>query len=180
MKEMQEDSSQTSIISVRVPDFIKKELQQNSDTNHITLNALIAKILIQHIEWSQFVQDSGFVYTNRTFLKQMFEITDIKEIEKIAEKYCAPSLKTSIMYMHGDFNNNTFIKTLESWLRTSHIPYRRIEKNESVRHVIQHDLGIKWSKYLHVVIEIISNELGYSVDAKIEEDMLTFSMKKTN
>ncbi|MFB5605665.1 MAG: hypothetical protein ACE5R5_05130 [Nitrosarchaeum sp.] len=176
---MQEDSSQTSIISVRVPDFIKKELQQESETSHITLNAMIAKILIQYIEWNQFVQESGFVYTNRTFLKQLFEITDIKEIEKIAEKYCAPSLKTSITYIHGDFNNNTFIKTLESWLRTSHIPYRRIEKNESVRHVIQHGLGIKWSRYLLVVIKIISNDLGYSVDANIEDNTLSFSMNKT-
>lgn len=178
MEKMLENTTHSTVISIRVPDFVKKELQQDSESNHITINANIAKILIQYIEWNQFVQDSGFVYTNRTFLKELLQIVDIKEIEKISKIHCVDSLKTSIMYIHGEINKNTLVKTLESWLRTSYIPYRHIEKNGSTNYVIQHGLGEKWSKYLAVVIETIAHEIGWKTSLSSGKDTLSFCIIK--
>lgn len=173
-----ENISSSSVITIRVPDFIKEELLEISKSNHLTLNANIAQILTKYIEWEQFVNDSGFVYTNKIFLKQLFKKINEKEILEIAEKYCVDTLKTSMLYIHGDLNKNTFLKTLDSWLRTSHIPFRHLEKNNQEICVIQHGLGKKWSLYLSTVIETISHDLGYAVELKQESDTLSFYLKK--
>lgn len=169
----------TSVITIRVPDFIKNELLNISESNHLTLNANIAKILIQYIEWEQFVEDAGFVYTNKIFLKQLFKNVDEKEIVKIAKEYCVESLKTSVLYIHGELNKNTLLKTIESWLRTSHIPFRCIQKHDEPHYVIQHSLGKKWSLYLNTVIETIANEVDCKVNSQLEHRALSFSLKNT-
>lgn len=173
-----DNSGVSSVISIRVPDFVKRELQQISESNHITINANISKILIQYVEWNQFVGDSGFIYSNRSFLKEILNLVEMKDIRRISQQYCVESLKTSIMFIHGEINKNTLIKTLESWLRTSYIPFRHIEKNGNSKYVVQHGLGEKWSRYLSVVIESIAHEIRCNVEALPENDMLTFSIFK--
>lgn len=171
------NTNQTTVITIRIPNSVKTELQSDSETNHITLNANITKILIQHIERDRFIRDTEFICTNRLFLKQLFSITDLEDIEKIARKYCADNLKTTIVYMHGELNYNTFLQTLESWLRISGISFRRIENNDNVRYIVHHGLGKKWSHYLLAAMQTVAQEIGYEVDSKVEDSTLLFSLK---
>ncbi|MCV0373625.1 MAG: hypothetical protein K5793_08755 [Nitrosarchaeum sp.] len=178
MGDSYDHTSSSSVITIRVPDFIKQELSNISESNHLTLNANIAKILTQYIEWEQFVGDSGFVYTNKVFLKQLFKSVDEKEIRRIAKDYCVESLKTSVLYIHGEITNNTLIKTIEGWFRTSHIPFRHIEKHGTTNYIAQHGLGKKWSLYIFTVIETIAHEIGYAVEGQQEQNSVSFTIKK--
>lgn len=136
---MQEKRS--SIISVRVHDEIKKKLILESEMESLTLNTLIGKILTKHIEWDQFADEVGMVMVTRPFLRAILELLSDDDIKKLAVTQCRSAFQDAVIFTTGDLTIINLLKTLELWLNSSHIPFRRIMKGDSDKFIIQHELG---------------------------------------
>ena len=83
--------------------------------------------------------------TNNTSKKIL--IIDDNTIKSTAASTCKAAWRDAAIYMHGELTLDSLIKTLDLWPSVSHIPFRHITKNGKDRHVVQHELGEKWSKY---------------------------------
>ena len=124
----------------------------------MTLNTLIGQIITKHTSWDKFAEDIGFVFVTKPFLRAILSHVTEKEMANIAVTVCRGAMKDATIYMYGELTMDTFIKSLDSWLAASHIPFRHIHDDDADKYVIQHELGNVFSNYLITVINSILNE----------------------
>jgi len=164
----------TSVVSIRVPDAIKEQLENESDLNNITLNANVAKILQKHVEWHMYMPDTNFVYASKEFIKNILDNVNEKTVEKIALDICLDQFRDSIEFMQGDVNKTTLLKTLDNYLSSSNLPFRKIIVDDKQRYIINHNMGKKWSLYFEIIFSALCDEVGYKIQGK-KSDSQTIS-----
>jgi hypothetical protein len=153
----------SAVISVRVDADTKNKLEIESEMKSMTLNTLIGQIITKHVIWDRFAEDIGFVFLTKPFLRAILSHVPEKEMTNIAVTVCRGAMKDATIYMHGELTLDTFIKSLDSWLAASHIPFRHIKNNDTDKYVIQHELGNVFSQYLVTVINAILNEFKFRI-----------------
>lgn len=187
---MQTDSSKTSleerpakdrsiVISVRVPQRVKEDLELESDKTGVTLNSLISQILTRHTKWDVFAKEGGFGSFPKQVLTSMLEKVDDEALIKLAHTAGKSSLRDVMIFMRGELTIDAFVETLDLWLESANIQYRRKEKGDGYQYVIMHMLGPRWSLYVAEVVSAFLTHLGYkAVEISKEKDMLSFTIAK--
>lgn len=171
----------SSIITSRVKEDVKKKLEEECELKNITLNTLIGQILSKHVDWDRFAENIGFTFTSKVAIKAFLELLSEEQIEKITHNQCKDAMKSSIDFIQGEFNFESFIKTLDQWIGSSNIPFRHITTKDSEKFVIQHDMGKNWSLYIVSLAEATSWDLNYGIGKKIiGEQSVSFEIKKVN
>jgi hypothetical protein len=169
----------TSIISVRVEDTVKITLEKESQKKNLTLNTLIGQILAHHVEWNSFMNEIGFAYVTKAFLRSLLENTSQEEVVRIANGPCKDAIGDAILYMHGDVNLETFVKTVDKWFESSSISHRHRVNDGEHKYVIQHHLSKKLSIYFKELFSAILSGINYRL-AKItlNEQSVGFTIEK--
>ena len=169
----------SAIISVRVDADTKNNLEIESEMKSMTLNTLIGQILTKHTSWDRFAEDIGFVFLTKPFLRAILSHVPEKEMTNIAVTVCRGAMKDATIYMHGEMTIDTFVKTLDSWLAASHIPFRHIKDDNTDKYVVQHELGNVFSQYLVTVINSILNEFKYRASKQeLTDQSISFEIDK--
>lgn len=169
----------SAIISVRVDTDVKNKLEVESEMKSLTLNTLIGQIISKHISWDRFAEDIGFVFLTKPFLRAILSHVPEKEMTNIAVTVCRGAMKDATIYMYGEMTIDSFIKSLDSWLAASHIPFRHIQNNDTNRYVIQHEIGLAFSRYLITVINSILNEFKFKAAKQdITDQSTSFIIEK--
>ena len=170
----------SAIISVRVDANIKNKLELESEMKGMTLNTLIGQIVTKHVVWDRFAEDIGFVFLTKPFLRAILSQVPEKEMTTIAVTVCRGAMKDATIYMYGELSVDTFIKSLDSWLAASHIPFRHITNEGISKYVIQHELGNVFSQYLVTVINAILNEFKFRIHKQeLTDQSVSFEIDKT-
>lgn len=168
----------SAIISVRVDEAIKSKLEIESEMKSTTLNTLIGQIITKHVSWDRFAEDIGFVFLTKPFLRAIMSHVPEKEMTNIAVTVCRGAMKDATIYMHGEITLDSFIKTLDSWLTASHIPFRHIKDSDVDKYVVQHELGNVFSSYLITVVNAILNEFKYRASKQeLTDQSISFSIE---
>ena len=147
----------------------------------MTLNTLIGQIITKHTSWDRFAEDIGFVFLTKPFLRAILSHVPEKEMTTIAVTVCRGAMKDATIYMYGELTMDTFIKSLDSWLAASHIPFRHIHDDDDDvnKYVVQHELGNVFSSYLVTVINAILNEFKYrAARQEITDQSVSFVIDK--
>ena len=169
----------SAIISVRVDADIKSKLEIESEMKSLTLNTLIGQIITKHISWDRFAEDIGFVFLTKPFVRAILAHVPEKEMTNIAVTICRGAMKDATIYMHGEMTIDTFIKSLDSWLGASHIPFRHIKDDHIDKYVVQHEIGKVFSNYLITVINSILNEFKFKASKQdITDQSVSFMIEK--
>ena len=169
----------SSIITSRVKEDVKRKLEEECELRNITLNTLIGQILTKHVKWDRFAEEVGFVYTTKIDTKAFLNSIPVKRIEEISRKQCKTGLVNAVDFIQGEFNFENFIKTLDLWIESSNIKFRHITTNNAEKYIIQHELGKNWSVYLTSLVEAVSWDLNYGITGKvINEQNVSFVIKK--
>jgi hypothetical protein len=169
----------SAIISVRVDADTKNKLEIESEMKSMTLNTLIGQIITKHVSWDRFAEDIGFVFLTKPFLRAILSHVPEKEMTTIAVTVCRGAMKDATVYMYGELTVDTFIKSLDSWLAASHIPFRHIKNDDEDKYVIQHELGNVFSQYLVTVINAILNEFKFRIHKQeLTDQSVSFEIDK--
>ena len=170
----------SAIISVRVDADTKNKLEIESEMKAMTLNTLIGQVITKHTSWDRFAEDIGFVFLTKPFLRAILSHVPEKEMITIAVTVCRGAMKDATIYMYGELTVDTFIKSLDSWLAASHIPFRHIKDDDTDKYVIQHELGNVFSNYLVTVINAILNEFKFRIHKQeLTDQSVSFEIDKT-
>ena len=170
----------SAIISVRVDADTKNKLEIESEMKNMSLNTLIGQIITKHASWDRFAEDIGFVFLTKPFLRAILSHVPEKEMITIAVTVCRGAMKDATIYMYGELTVDTFIKSLDSWLAASHIPFRHIKDDDTDKYVIQHELGNVFSNYLVTVINAILNEFKFRIHKQeLTDQSVSFEIDKT-
>ena len=150
-----------SVISFRIFTELKESLEKESELKHITTNHLLNNIVRKYVQWDRFASEIGLVFLSKPIFRNLLSHIDEKELKILASSICRGTLKDATMFQKGHITFQTLLETVDMWLTNSHIPFRRFShENKNEKYVIQHDLGKKYSIYLHTAVSTLFSELG--------------------
>ena len=169
----------SSIISVRVNEDVKRKLTIESELESLTMNTLISRILVRHVDWDKFAEDIGFVAVTKSFLRALLEALSDDKVKSIAVTTCRSAFKDAVIYTQGSLNLENLIKTLDLWFSSSHIPFRHIKKESSEKYIVQHELGEKWTIYFNALIGALLSDIHYkTANVVLTQQSVSFEIEK--
>ncbi|QLH06896.1 hypothetical protein [Nitrosopumilus ureiphilus] len=158
---------------------IKEKLSEESDLQNTTLNSLISQILAKHVERGTLYRDIGFMSIRKSLLKILFNQLSDSCIKQTSQTSCKEFFKETALYLYGNYDRNSVIKTLDSWFDVSNIPCRKIINEESTKIIVHHELGDKWTLYFETMIKSIFDELDIKSENFVKTtDSISFKIYK--
>jgi hypothetical protein len=169
MQEKIESKDKTKTVSLRLSSALIEELKQEAGIEKINFNALISKILDNHILWEKYERKVGLLPMTKPFVKDAIQRLTEKEIIHLAEVVEKDTFSDILNFMKGDYTVDDFIEILRTWLNVAWMQHNIENKNNTIIFKIQHDLGKKWSLY----VKTLATNLFYDILEKKLEVTLT-------
>lgn len=159
--------SKSDIISIRINEKIKNQLQEESEKNEISLNHLINLALVEYVGWNKHVRDGGWVTIFRPAFRAMISSLDEKEVIKIAEDHAKNELSSAAEYFYGKVDVTSITKLCEDYFQHMNVKFRHEKDDGKNKFIVKHDLENNWALYVITTIELALNEIGYKLIKKI-------------
>jgi len=169
VNEKVESSDKTKTVSFRLSSSLIEELKQEAETEKINFNALISKILGNHVLWEKYERKVGLLPMTKPFVKDAIQRLTEKEIIHLAEVVEKDTFSDILNFMKGEYTINDFIEILRTWLNVAWMQHDIEKKKDTVIFKIQHDLGKSWSLY----VKTLATELFYDILGKKLEVTMT-------
>ena len=118
MNEKVESSDKTKTASFRLPSSLIEELKQEAETEKINFNALISRILGNHVLWEKYERKVGLLPMTKPFVKDAIQRLTETEIIHLAEVVEKDTFSDILNFMKGDYTIKDFIEILRTWLKS--------------------------------------------------------------
>ena len=135
--------SATTNTAIRIPIDVYEKIEMQSISEGTNISSVINNILRKYVTWDQFINDIGFIFLQKPFLRTIFEDIPEAVIIKAAKTTCHAGMRDAISFIHGKIDTNTIIDVVKLWLSSSNIPLRVIYDKEVLEFRIQHKLKKK-------------------------------------
>ncbi len=162
----------TKTVSFRLSSSLIEELKQEAEIEKTNFNALISKILGNHILWEKYERKLGLLPMTKPFVKDAIQRLTEKEIIYLAEVIEKDTFADILNFMKGEYDVEDFIEILRTWLNVAWMQHHIVTKKNTTIFKIQHDLGEKWSLY----VKTLATELFYDI---LEKKLEVTSTKTT-
>jgi hypothetical protein len=144
----------TQINTFRLPATLVEELKKEAGLEKINLNALVLKILANHVLWGRYERKVGLLPMTKPFVKAAIQRLDNDEIIKLALNIEKETFSDILHFMRA-------------WLNVAWMQHNIEQTNNSYVFKIQHDLGDKWSLYVETLIkELFADILKKKLEIK--------------
>ena len=155
------------------PDLID-ELKRDARLEKINVNALITKILSNHILWERYERKLGMLPMTKPFVKYAIEKMDDAEIKHLAEEVEKDTFSDILNFMKGKYTVEDFIEIVRTWLYVAWMQHDIIKERKTYTFKINHDLGEKWSLYVKTLVtELFHDILQKKLDVKSTKNTIT-------
>ena len=172
MEKRAESVDKTKTVSFRLSSSLIEELKQEAEIEKTNFNALISKILGNHILWEKYERKLGLLPMTKPFVKDAIQRLTEKEIIYLAEVIEKDTFADILNFMKGEYTIDNFIEILRTWLNVAWMQHHIETKKNTTVFKIQHDLGEKWSLY----VKTLATELFYDI---LEKKLEVTSTKTT-
>ena len=164
----------TETITFRLPSNLIDGLRKDAESDKISLNSLVTKIFANHIQWEKYERKVGLLPMTRTFLKEVLNQLSEEQIASLAQRTEKETFKNILTFMRESHSIEDFIYILRTWLNVSWMQHNIEEIDGYYRFHIQHDLGIKWSIYVKILVSELSEDiLNKKVQVKISASTIS-------
>ena len=169
----------TETITFRLPSNLIDGLRKEAESDRISLNSLVTKIFANHIQWEKYERKVGLLPMTRTFLEEVINQLSEEQIAGLAQKAEKETFKNILTFMRESHSIEDFIFILRTWLNVSWMQHNIEERDGYYRFHIQHDLGIKWSLYVKILVSELSEDiLNKKVQVKISASTVTLVFER--
>lgn len=152
-------AEKTQVTTFRLPASIMSELRKEANLEKINLNALVLKILANHVLWGRYERKVGLLPMTKPFVKAAIQRLNNDEIITLALEIEKETFYNILNFMKGEYTVNDFIEILRAWLNVAWMQHDIEQKNNSYVFKIQHDLGEKWSLYVETLIKELFTDI---------------------
>ena len=180
------NNKRSESITFRLDSIILNKLRNEANQKDVSINTLVSQIIKQHIDWHSNAAKAGFISVRRELIVKLMEKVSEQDISSIVEYIAKTSNKDFIMMLRNQYNIESALDLIETWIRISGYPYRHEVDNINTNnnnsytttvhsYIIQHDMGRKWSLYLSELYRCSFEEFGLGkVYFDISDNMLSF------
>ena len=175
-------SNGSSSITLRFRNSILQRLRHDAKQKRINVNTLCSQIIGDHAEYGSYASTSGMISFPKSLLIRMMEGLSEKEVEKLSENIAKNEFKDLILLLKGEYSLNSFLDTVEAWLRISNFQYSyNTDTEKKHKLVIQHDMGKRWSIYFeklffHAFYSL--NLIGSKLHCEATDNIVAFTIQE--
>lgn len=173
MKE-KEQSKKTQTNTFRLTSSLVEELRKEADLEKINLNALVIKILSNHVLWEKYERKVGLLPMTKPFVKDAIHRLDENEIKTLAKEIEKDTFSNILRFMKGSYSVEEFVEILRTWLNVAWMQHNIEKQKNAYVFKIQHDLGSKWTLYVETLIrELFHDIMGKPLEVKSTKGNIT-------
>jgi hypothetical protein len=164
----------TETITFRLPSSLIEELRKDAELEKISLNTFVSKIFTNHIQWERYERKVGLLPMTKPFIKEVLNQLTDDQIANLAQKIEKQNFKDIFKFIKESHHLDDFVAFLRTWLTASWMQHNIVIRDDSYSFTIRHDLGIKWSLYVKIVVTELSHDvLNKRVESEITDNLIS-------
>jgi len=176
------NNNKSSSITLRFRSDILNKLKHEAAQKRISLNTFATQVFSTHAEYDAYASTSGMVSIPKSLLIIMMNQLEEEEVKKLSEHIAKNEMKDLTLLLRGEHNLNSFLQTIESWLRVSgfQYSYHTTDHDRNHRLVIQHEMGRRWSLYFERLFRYVFAELSLVSEPEFEvtDNVIAFKVRE--
>ena len=164
--------------SFRLNKDVLTKLKKEAESENLSLNSLVNKVLEAHVNWHSSAPKLGIVPINSEVIKVLFENMSDDDVKKLANKI-APEISEDLLLLRHEDTLETFLELAQDYFGVCGFPFSVQEKNSHYKITVRHTLGKKYSLYIEEILKIKIN--GYTKekpDVTSTAHTITLSLNK--
>jgi len=171
--EIEQPKASTKNLSLRIESTILDHIRNEALQKDISVNTLLNQITKQHVRWHSHAGAAGFVVVRKKLIMKLISRLDEAEISDIAKEISTES-KDFVLLLRNEYQIESVIDVIRTWISVSAYKYKSEMRGATQLHIIQHEMGKKWSFYLAELLGYIFDDLKVKVDFDMTENTLFF------
>ena len=171
---MEKKKKKSKTMSFRLDEDLIDEIKNEAELERINVNALVSKILSNHILWERYERKLGLLPMTKPFVQYSINQMENNEIIHLAEEVEKDTFSDILNFMKGEYTVEDFIEILRSWIYVAWMQHDVTKGKEGYTFRFNHDLGEKWSLYVRTLVtELFHDIVQKRLEVKSTKNAIT-------
>ena len=157
---MSKRKRQTESLTLRLDKGLLDKLRKESEQKMVSINSLANQIISSYIKWYSPAQRAGITFVPKSVLIPIIASLAEYQIANIAEEFRKNGYEETLLMMSNEYSLSVILDLFDSWLSVSNMQFNREASENSLKYIINHGMGKKWSLFLEKVFWYIVKDLG--------------------
>ena len=168
---------QTESLTLRLDKGLLDKLRKESEQKMVSINSLANQIISSYIKWYSPAQRAGITFVPRSVLIPIIDSLAEYQIANIAEEFRKNGYEETLLMMSNEYSLSVILDLFDSWLSVSNMQFNREASENSVKYIINHGMGKKWSLFLEKVFWYLVKDLGITkAGFDVRDSSVTFKI----
>jgi len=168
---------QTESLTLRLDKGLLDKLRKESEQKMVSINSLANQIISSYIKWYSPAQRAGITFVPKCVLISIIDSLAEYQIANIAEEFRKNGYEETLLMMSNEYSLSAILDLFDSWLSVSNMQFNRETSENSLKYIINHGMGKKWSLFLEKVFWYIVKDLGITkAEFDVRDGSVTFKI----
>ena len=168
---------QTESLTLRLDKGLLDKLRKESEQKMVSINSLANQIISSYIKWYSPAQRAGITFVPKSVLIPIIDSLAEYQIANIAEVFRKNGYEETLLMMSKEYSLSVILDLFDSWLSVSNMQFNREASENSVKYIINHGMGKKWSLFLEKVFWYLVKDLGITkAGFDVRDSSVTFKI----
>lgn len=168
---------QTESLTLRLDKGLLDKLRKESEQKMVSINSLANQIISSYIKWYSPAQRAGITFVPKSVLIPIIDSLAEYQIANIAEEFRKNGYEETLLMMSNEYSLSVILDLFDSWLSVSNMQFNREASENSLKYIINHGMGKKWSLFLEKVFWYLVKDLGITkAGFDVRDSSVTFKI----
>jgi hypothetical protein len=150
---------QTESLTLRLDKGLLDKLRKESEQKMLSINALTNLIIKSYVKWYSPAQKAGIMFVPKCLLIPLIDNLAEYQIEGVADQFRKRGYEETLLMMSKEYSLPVILDLFDSWLNVSNMQFDRETSENSLKYIVNHGMGNKWSLFLEKVFWYIVKDL---------------------
>lgn len=162
----------TEHASFRINTPTLNNLKKISKEQKLSLNTYVNQIFNSHVNWDLHAPEVGWVVMLKSALREIIKNIDEETLRSAAKNAAESGAKEIALSMRGKYDIAGWISILKDRARSSGFSIKEYDDHGTIRLVLHHDMGEKWSTFFEAYYKTVFYDLGSNVKSDHTENSI--------
>lgn len=167
-----EISQKKENLTLRIEPEILEVIKHKAKTENVSINYTVNKMLQTFTEWNKFGPDAGWIPMPKQLLVNLIEKFSEPEILELASKKGNDIAQGILLFMDGEYDLDSWLCFLKNRANASGFRFSEQRGKNSIKCLLHHDLGRRWSLWFKSFYEIVFSNLGKKATFEISDNAI--------
>ncbi len=150
---------QSESLTLRIDKGLLDKLRKESEQKMVSINSLTNQIIKSYIKWYSPAQRAGIMFVPKCLLIPLISNLAEYQILNIADEFRKSGYEETLLMMSKEYSLPVILDLFDSWLNVSNMQFDRESSENSLKYIINHGMGKKWSLFLEKVFWYMVKDL---------------------